>query len=407
MTRVWRQLFACLLLSAALGLVACSDGGSSPTDPPAPVAQGPTQASPSGGAGDALVGQAAISLEKSTNGFDADEPTGPEILVGDPVAWEYVVTNTGDEAVAEIVVTDDQGVTVTCPNDRLGAGESMTCTAGGTAVLGQYSNLGSVTGVSDPGGEAVAAEDPSHYLGVEEAPAEPAIDLEKSTNGFDADEAPGPEIIVGEAVEWTYVVTNTGDVGLGNIEVTDDILGSICEVESLEPGESATCTATGVAEAGQYANVGTATGEDAEMTIVSDDDPSHYLGVAALDCEAAVPSVDLLWPANHRFAPISILGVVDALGNPIAITIDSIFQDEPVNDVGDGNTEPDGMGVGTDTAEVRAERAGVGNGRVYHIGFTASSGEEEACSGEVLVGVPHDRASAPIDDGALYDSTVP
>ncbi len=136
MTRVWRQLFACLLLSAALGLVACSDGGSSPTDPPAPVAQGPTQASPSGGADDALVGQAAISLEKSTNGFDADEPTGPEILVGDPVAWEYVVTNTGDEAVAEIVVIDDQGVTVTCPNDRLGAGESMTCTAAGTAVLG-------------------------------------------------------------------------------------------------------------------------------------------------------------------------------------------------------------------------------------------------------------------------------
>ena len=92
------------------------------------------------------------------------------------------------------------------------------------------------------------------------------------------------------------------------------------------------------------------------------------------------------------------------------LTITSIMQDEPVDTFGDGNFVPDGKGVGTDTAEVRAERSGTqkvpGNGRVYTIGFTASDGKGGECSGTVKVGVPHDVKDTPVDDGALYDSTA-
>ncbi len=87
--------------------------------------------------------------------------------------------------------------------------------------------------------------------------------------------------------------------------------------------------------------------------------------------------------------------------------IDSIFQDEAVDAPGSGNTSPDGRGVGTSTAEVRAERTAGGNGRVYHIIFTADDGNSGICSGEVLVGVPHDKKDTPIDDGPLFDSTQP
>ena len=95
--------------------------------------------------------------------------------------------------------------------------------------------------------------------------------------------------------------------------------------------------------------------------------------------------------------------------DPITITITSIFQDEPVNGAGDGATTPDGKGVGTSTAQVRAERAGLGNGRVYHIGFVATDDHSNSCSGEILVGVPKNQGNmgAPVDDGALYDSTDP
>lgn len=55
---------------------------------------------------------------------------------------------------------------------------------------------------------------------------------------------------------------------------------------------------------------------------------------------------------------------------------------------------------------MRAERAGKGNGRVYHIRFTADDGHGGGCTGEVLVGVSHNKKDTPVDDGALYDATV-
>jgi hypothetical protein len=44
---------------------------------------------------------------------------------------------------------------------------------------------------------------------------------------------------------------------------------------------------------------------------------------------------------------------------------------------------------------------------VYHIAFTASDGVGGTCDGVVQVSVPHDVKDAPIDNGALYDSTIP
>ena len=127
---------------------------------------------------------------------------------------------------------------------------------------------------------------------------------------------------------------------------------------------------------------------------------------------AAAPSTGELWPPNHRFVGISILGLTDPDGDPLTITIDSIRQDEPVRGSGDGNTGPDGAGIGTSVAQVRAERSGTpkqsGNGRVYHIGFTADDGNGGTCSGTVKVGVPHDQGKGKpaIDGGPLYDSTI-
>ena len=131
----------------------------------------------------------------------------------------------------------------------------------------------------------------------------------------------------------------------------------------------------------------------------------------APDCSLAGPSVDSLWPPNHKFVDINILDVTDPDGDAISIIIDSIFQDEPVDTFGDGKFSPDGMGVGTGIASVRAERSGnkkvPGNGRVYHIDFTADDGKGKSCSGSVTTGVPHDQGKqkVPVDDGPLFDST--
>jgi hypothetical protein len=122
----------------------------------------------------------------------------------------------------------------------------------------------------------------------------------------------------------------------------------------------------------------------------------------APDVSNAQASTPTLWPPNNKMVPITVEGVTDADGDEVTITITSIMQDEKTG------KQADASGIGTDTASVRAERDGKGDGRVYHIFFTADDGNGGVTAGEVTVSVPHDQSGRPaVDGGALYDSTVP
>jgi YVTN family beta-propeller protein len=128
------------------------------------------------------------------------------------------------------------------------------------------------------------------------------------------------------------------------------------------------------------------------------------------DCTNAAPSVSLIWPPNHQWVPVTVNGVTDPDGDAVTILFTSIRQDEPVDTYGDGRFTPDGMGVGTSTAQLRAERSGTpkvpGNGRVYTLTFTATDPYGLVCQGTVRVGVPHNVGRPPIDGGPIYDSTA-
>jgi hypothetical protein len=216
-----------------------------------------------------------ISLEKRVNGQDADTPPGPTVFTGDPVNWTYVVTNTGDVRLTGITVTDDRGVVVSCPKTALEPGESMTCTASGTAVRGQYSNIGTATG-TPPTGPDVTSTDPAHYFGVT-----PSITIVKLVNGEDANTPPGPVVPAGDPLVWSFVVTNTGDIALSSVTVTDSTgLTITCPKTTLQAGESMTCTASGIALEGLHTNVGTASGTPAGGDPVTDSDPCNYTGWA-------------------------------------------------------------------------------------------------------------------------------
>ena len=140
---------------------------------------------------------------------------------------------------------------------------------------------------------------------------------------------------------------------------------------------------------------------------------------------AEVPEI---WPPNDQLVPVTIAGVRDADGDPVTITVTGVTQDEPLNSFADASTCPDAVIV-DGQAQVRAERSGTGNGRVYMISFTASDGRGGACNGSVEVCVPHDQGQdladlvgSPdgprrpprlregvtcIDDGQIYNSLGP
>jgi hypothetical protein len=134
------------------------------------------------------------------------------------------------------------------------------------------------------------------------------------------------------------------------------------------------------------------------------------------DCSEAYADPDCLWPPNHKMVPVSILGVTDPDGDPVTITITAITSDEATaTEGGAGGAEhaPDAQDVGTDTAQLRAERSGKANGRVYQVSFAAEDGRGGVCEGTVMVKVPHDqrpsrRSPAPCEatgDGQNYDAT--
>ena len=67
---------------------------------------------------------------------------------------------------------------------------------------------------------------------------------------------------------------------------------------------------------------------------------------------------------------MTIGGLSDPDGDPLTIRYTSVFQDEPLNGGGDGNTSPDAT---LSPLEIRSERKGNGNGRVYTINFRATN----------------------------------
>src|SRR5205823_11127771 len=131
-------------------------------------------------------------------------------------------------------------------------GVTMMCTRTGTAVTGPYTNLGTVTAKDDTG-QTVTASNPDHYIGIN-----PSIAIVKKTNGIDNDTPPGPTVAMGSPITWTYLITNTGDVTLSAVAVTDNKVGAIaCPATTLAAGATMTCPATGTAVRRQYTNMGT------------------------------------------------------------------------------------------------------------------------------------------------------
>ncbi|MGB5696149.1 MAG: hypothetical protein WBM46_10885 [Polyangiales bacterium] len=118
----------------------------------------------------------------------------------------------------------------------------------------------------------------------------------------------------------------------------------------------------------------------------------------------AIDEMVELWPPNHKFHTISGEDCVrDACDGDLEVTFLFASSDEPVNDKGDGNTEPDII-LDCDRVQLRSERQGGGNGRIYTLGWRAVDDAGNETEGECIVAVPHDQSGrVAVDDGAAYE----
>jgi LPXTG-site transpeptidase (sortase) family protein len=212
---------------------------------------------------------------------------------GDTITYTFTVTNTGNVTLTNVTVSEDfGGITLTgspIPSLAPGAVDSTTYT--GSYILtqadvdaGSFTNRAIVTG-APPFGANVTDDDDD----VQTLAADPSIELIKTGLVDSTVVLPVGVVDPGDVINYTFTVTNTGNVTLSNVTVTDTVGGVTISggpIASLAPGVSNNTTFTGSytltqpdVDAGSFTNTATATGTSPVGDAVSDDgDDTRNLG---------------------------------------------------------------------------------------------------------------------------------
>ncbi|HEX9124334.1 MAG TPA: hypothetical protein VF984_13425, partial [Actinomycetota bacterium] len=196
---------------------------------------------------------------------------GPALAhVGDTITYTFDVSLTTSTPLTNITVTDP--ICNAAPvlgsksggdqDDVLEPSETWHYTCAHVVTQSDPDPLPNTATATGTGPNGTVSDTDTHLVDI----IHPAIRIVKT-----ADPTSGEP---GDTITYTYVVTNTGDVTLYNISVDDDVIGHICDIASLDPGQSQTCTADYVIpdQTGSIDNVGTAEGSDETGTKVKDDD---------------------------------------------------------------------------------------------------------------------------------------
>jgi hypothetical protein len=216
----------------------------------------------------------------------------------------------------------------------------------------------------------------------------------------------------GQSLSYTFTVTNLGAPDTFSFTGSDDrnYLTSVSPtVFSLNTNDSIDVTVQvqpppdatpGTSDTLTVNVVTTGTTEASNFAVVT----SVVIGNQPPDCSLAQPSVATVSRRKNKFVSVSILGVTDPDGDPVSIRIDQIRQNKPVRGRQD-KTCPDGTGIGSSTAMIRAESSSPYHGRTYTIDFTASDGKGGTCQGNVKVCVSNHTKGKCMEGQPAFDST--
>ena len=203
----------------------------------------------------------AISVIKSSD-------AGTDLAVDDVITYEFLIENTGNVTLDSVSISDIlPGISATDPlsEDHLVPGETTTFTATYTVTqddidYGQIANTATAH-ATDPNDDPVTSDPSDLTLYIDQTPELTALKT--------ADTA-GP-VTLNQTITYTIRITNTGNVTLTDIDVTDTLPGLSAldpsTIAELAPGDHVNVSATYIVtqtdmDAGQIVNHASATGTD-------------------------------------------------------------------------------------------------------------------------------------------------
>jgi uncharacterized repeat protein (TIGR01451 family) len=286
-------------------------------------------------------------------------------LAGEEVEYTFVVTNTGNVTLSNVEVTDplfglNFGPVTLAPN----AAETFTYTYTVTQAAidsGSVVNLATTTAL-DTNGDPVNDDDGETIVAIQN----PSILLEKSA-------FPTTYSLAGEEVEYTFVVTNTGNVKLSNVEVNDPLFGLTFGPVTLAPNAFETFTYTytvtqAAIDSGSVVNLATVTALDTNGDPVNDDDGETI---------AAIQNPSILLEKSALPLTYSIVGeeieytfVVTNTGN---VTLSNVEVNDPLFGItfGPVTLAPNSSEIYTYVYQVTQDD--LDNGSIYNLATTTAS----------------------------------
>lgn len=211
-------------------------------------------------------GTPGISLQKTGSGPDP-------LTVSSTINYAFLVTNTGNVTLSNVTVTDPlPGLpAISCPSTTLAPSATMTCTASYQVTQADV-NAGVIQNTATASGNPSSGPAVSDTSSATFPPLQVrSISLQKSGSG------PNP-LVVGSTITYAFLVTNTGNVTLSSVTVTDPLPGLSpinCPSTTLAPVANMTCTAgyqvtQADVNAGRIVNTATVTGNSPGGPAVSD-----------------------------------------------------------------------------------------------------------------------------------------
>jgi uncharacterized repeat protein (TIGR01451 family) len=230
----------------------------------------------------------AISLVKTASPTTVAAP-------GDTVEYSFLVTNDGNTTLRDVAVGDDDFTgagelsAIICPASAIALAPqaSVVCTASYTVTQADL-DAGSVTNTATAAGTPPVGPDTVSDPSTAEvtASADPALTLTKSVTPTWITRAE-------ESVEYSFVVTNAGNITLSDAAITETVFtgtGAIpvascaAAAASLAPGATVTCTASYTAtqadvDARTISNTAVAVATKPDGTAVASDPSSAEVSV--------------------------------------------------------------------------------------------------------------------------------